>query len=461
MIQLLTRPRGAFSFAAFILSLILAGGALAADTANYQPLSPGAGGPAGRRTPIVAAIEKARPAVVSVYAQIAVRGGSRFSRDPFQDEFFNRFFDDMWQRRARPGISLGSGVIIDGAEGMIVTNEHVVRNAEKITVTLSGGAELSAEVVGADPRYDLALLKVKSKNSLPSLSLGNSEDLMIGETVIAIGNPFGFSHTATTGVVSATDRTVSGDRSRTEPLRNLIQTDASINPGNSGGPLLNINGEIIGINTAIIAGADGLGFAIPASHIKRISARLIRGDQAAAMDLGLDLAEAGKPKRGETGCLIISVEPGGPADRAGMKKGDMLMKLDGSPTATLSDYEMILSSLISGRSVAAEILRGDKPVNLKVGPQQFSEDKALDLSLSAFGIKVEEYRGRLVLKEPPKKSPAASLGLREGDMLLSFGGRELTGKSDLAKAVIETRFKSAIPLTIQRGRVMYQSIISR
>ncbi|MDL2226320.1 trypsin-like peptidase domain-containing protein [Deltaproteobacteria bacterium OttesenSCG-928-M10] len=443
--------------------LLLAGLTATAAQAQtpFEPLKPGAPGLEGRRTPIVAAIEKARPAVVSVYAQINT-GGSRLSRDPFHDEFFDRFFGDMYRRRARPGISLGSGVIIDGAKGLLVTNEHVVRNAAAITVTLTDGSELPAEIIGSDPRFDLAVLKIKTQKTLPSLPLAPSDDLMIGETVIAIGNPFGLSHTATTGVVSATGRTMPGSRNNSEGLRDLIQTDASINPGNSGGPLLNINGAIVGINTAILAGGEGLGFAIPAGQVKRITARLMRGDSAATgLDLGLELAEAGKPQRGETGCLVVTVKPGGPGDLGGLKKGDMLMKLDGSPTATISDYEIILSSLAPGQAALAEVLRGDRTISLTLTPKAISEAEALNLAWTLYGLKVYESRGRLVLERPADKSPAAALGLREGDLLISFAGKDMAAKSDLAKVIIDTRFQTSAALAVQRGRTLYQTTISR
>ena len=433
----------------------------AADSA-YQPLTPGAAGQDGRRTPIVRAIEKAQPAVVSVYAQISVRGGSPFARDPFQDEFFNRFFSDRWQPRARQGTSLGSGVIIDGARGLVVTNDHVVEGANSITVTLSDGREMPAEILGADPRYDLAVLKVKSPGALPELALAGSDDLMIGETVIAIGNPFGLSHTATTGVVSATGRTVPGGSGRAA-LNDLIQTDASINPGNSGGPLLNVNGDIIGINTAIHAQGEGLGFAIPSGQVKRIAARLMRGDDriSAALDLGLELAESGRPRRGETGCLIVDVKAGGPGATGGLRKGDLLMSLDGSPTSTIADYEMILSSLAPGRPVTAEVDRDGRKVNLTLSPKAISEAEALNLAWTLFGLKVNEKRDFLLLDRPADRSSAQSLGLREGDILLSFGGRDLAKKSDLAQAVLATRFQTAIPMAIQRGRTIYRTTITR
>ncbi len=440
------------------LLMIFPGAARALDSA-YQPLSPGASGAAGRRTPIVAAIERARPAVVSVYAQVNSAGSFR---DPFHDEFFNRFFEDNWnRRRSRNNVVFGSGVIIDGARGIIATNEHVLRGASEVSVTLSDGREIPAKILGADRRFDLALLTINAPKSLPDLPLGDSETLMIGETVIAIGNPFGLSHSATTGVVSALGRTVPGDRDN-EPLSDLIQTDASINPGNSGGPLVNINGEVVGINTAIYAQGEGLGFAIPSAQIKRIAASLLRGDQGGAgLDLGLELAASGRPVKGETGLLVVDLQRGGPADAAGLARGDLLMKLDGSATSTMAEYEMIVRSLAPDRAYAAEIVRDDRKFTAELRPRLLSEGEALDLALKFYGLKASESQGYLILEKPPRGSAAEALGLRAGDVLLSFGGAKLASLSDLAKAALAERSKSAVEISVQRGRTLYRTTIQR
>ena len=443
-----------------LVALLLSAGQAQADSSAYEPLNPALPGQAGRRTPIVAAIENNRPAVVSITAEVTttVSRGTPFRRSPFQDEFFDRFFNDMWGPRVRRNTSLGSGVIIDGQEGIIVTNNHVVQGASSITVTLSDARELSAELLGSDPRFDLAVLKINNPKALPQIKMGDSDSLMIGETVIAIGNPIGLSHTATTGVISATGRTLNTNDGET--LQDIIQTDAAINPGNSGGPLLNINGDMIGINTAIVQGATGLGFAIPSNQVKRITARLLRGDFK-HLDLGLELAESGRPQRGETGCLVIEAKAGGPAQQGGLKKGDMLMKLDGSPTSTLSDYEIILSSLTAGQNVAAEVLRDGKVLNLALRPREITEKEALDLAWTLYGLKVTEQQGRLVLSQPADRSPALLQGLRNGDILLALDGTEMRTKSDLAEAILNGRFKSSAKIIVQRGRSILRGTLSR
>lgn len=445
--------------AGLFLALLLSPAPASADVSPFEPLNPPLAGQAGRRTPIVAAIEKNQPTVVSITAEITtVSRGAPFRRSPFHDEFFDRFFNDMWEPRVRRNTSLGSGVIINGREGIIVTNNHVVQGASSITVTLSDARELAAELLGFDPRFDLAVLKINNAKALPEITMGDSDTLMIGETVIAIGNPIGLSHTATTGVVSATGRTLNTNDGET--LQDIIQTDAAINPGNSGGPLLNINGEMIGINTAIVQGATGLGFAIPSNQVQRITARLLRGDFR-HLDLGLELAEPGRPKRGETGCLIIEVKAGGPAQKGGLKKGDMLMKLDGSPTSSKADYEIILSSLASGQAVSVEVLRDGQALNLTLKPREITEKEAMDMAWALFGIKVTERQGHLVLGPPADRSPALLQGLREGDILLSLGGNEMRSKADLAEAILNNRFKSSIGIAVQRGRSVLRGTLSR
>ena len=444
---------------AMLASLLLSAGSATAGNSAFEPINPALSGRAGRRTPIVAAIEKTRPAVVSITVEITmVSRGAPFRRSPFQDEFFDRFFNDMWGPRVRRNTSLGSGVIIDGKDGIIVTNNHVVQGASNIVVTLSDGKEMPAELLGSDPRFDLAVLKVSPVKGLPEIKMGDSDGLMIGETVIAIGNPVGLSHTATTGVISATGRTLNTNDG--ESLQDIIQTDAAINPGNSGGPLLNINGEMIGINTAIVQGSTGLGFAIPSNQVKRITARLLRGDSG-HLDLGLELAESGRPLRGETGCLIVETKAGGPAAAAGLKKGDMLMKLDGSPTSTVADYELILSSLTPGQTVAAEILRDDKAITVQLKPKELTAKEALELAWKLYGLKASTQKGMLVLSQPADGSPAHKWGVRAGDILLAIDGQETKNLADLAQVILNSRHKSAINIVIQRGRTVYRNTLAR
>jgi S1-C subfamily serine protease len=275
-----------------------------------------------RETPVVKAVRAVSPAVVNVSSQIAAQlHDSPFSGMPGSDFgwFFRDFFDRGWPRR-QPATSLGSGVIIDGRRGFILTNAHVVAQSGQIMVTLMDERRFEAQLVGSDPDSDLAVLRIPANNPLPSVAMGSCKDLMIGETVIAIGNPFGFSHTVTTGVISAVNRSFRADD---REYHDFLQIDASINPGNSGGPLLNINGELIGINTAIYAKAQGIGFAIPIDRAKRIVDDLIRFGEVIQAWIGLRvqpiderLAAYLKLEKPE-GILVRTVEAGSPADKAG------------------------------------------------------------------------------------------------------------------------------------------------
>ncbi|SVD40927.1 uncharacterized protein METZ01_LOCUS393781, partial [marine metagenome] len=275
-----------------------------------------------RRTPIVKAVEGVGTSVVNINTEEAMpvaRNPFRDSRSPFFDQFFKGFFPRLNNKRR----SLGSGVIIH-PEGYILTNEHVVAKATRIKVTLIDKREFDARLVGADIKSDLAVIKIENKENLPHVSLGRSDDLMIGETVIAIGNPFGLQHTVTTGIISALHRSIKGSKNRV--YRGFIQLDASINPGNSGGPLLNINGSLIGINTAIFKQAEGIGFAIPINKAKRIINDLIRYGKVRRGWLGVSVQDMTHEMLRffhldrVKGVVVSQVMKGGPGARGGLKR---------------------------------------------------------------------------------------------------------------------------------------------
>ncbi|MBT7936309.1 MAG: trypsin-like serine protease, partial [Nitrospina sp.] len=244
----------------FWIFFVFAGQSLAFAEEHYE-----------RRTPLVRAVEKVSPAVVNIYTTEI----SRSARNPFRNfnnNLFDKFFKDFLPPTRSQKRSLGSGVLIN-ADGFILTNEHVIAKAAKIHVVLSDKQEFDASVIGADTKSDLAIIKIDSDRSLPFVEMGRSDDLMIGEQVLAIGNPFGLQQTVTTGIISALNRNLRAGKNKV--YSDFIQVDASINPGNSGGPLLNINGSLIGINTAIYQKAEGIGFAIPIDHAKRIVLELV------------------------------------------------------------------------------------------------------------------------------------------------------------------------------------------
>src|SRR5579871_5785231 len=259
-----------------------------------------------RRTPVVAAVEKVAPAVVAVATE------ERPQRSPFGG-FFGVDPDELYERPRGGGTSLGSGVIVD-PRGFVITNQHVVAGAARIHVQLADGRELPAQLIGADAAFDLAVLKIAARQSLPAVQLGTARDLMPGETVIAIGNPFGLAHTVTTGVVSALHRSV---KTPDRVYEDFIQTDAAINPGNSGGPLLNLDGELIGINTAVHRGGPGIGFAIPIDRARTIVDDLLKFGRVRYGWLGVEARE------GRGTVVVAAVEEGSPARAAGVRAGDV------------------------------------------------------------------------------------------------------------------------------------------
>src|SRR5213596_391627 len=302
--------------------------------------APGAESDPARRSLVVEAVEKASPAVVNVSTEQIVeqrRSPFPFPQDPFFEEFFRDFVDPRPRRFKTT--SLGSGVIV-AADGTIMTNVHVIERASRIHVMLNDQREFDATLVGADADADIAVLRVKAGGDLPHIPFGTSADLMIGETVIAIGNPFGLSHTVTTGVVSAVGRSLR-DEERT--YTDFIQTDASINPGNSGGPLLDIKGELIGINTAIYGKAQGIGFALPVDRARRVMKDLVSYGEVRRPWVGIvvqeltpELAQHFGTRRG---VVVAEIEPGSPAAGADLARGDVITRVDGRDVRSRDDFE--------------------------------------------------------------------------------------------------------------------------
>lgn len=319
--------------------------------------------------------EEVGPAVV--YIETTYKASSQQSRRrTFGDSFFDFFFDDFFfpfQQPPQPGQSVGSGFIIS-EDGYTITNYHVVDNADKITVTLRGKDKYEAEIKWADANLDLAIIKIKDAKNLPVAKMGDSDETRVGEWVIAIGNPYQLDHTVTTGVLSAKGREIripdSQGRVRTYP--NLMQTDAAINPGNSGGPLLNLKGEVIGINTAVNAQAQGIGFAIPINAIKDIVAELLDTGKVSRPYLGIyyqaidkelaDYLELGDTK----GVLIRSVIKDTAADEAGLEAGDVILEINRQKIEKLDDVQKIISGLKVGEEATFLVQRKGKLMTVKV-----------------------------------------------------------------------------------------------
>jgi Do/DeqQ family serine protease len=419
-----------------------------------------------RRSAVVIAVEKVGPAVVNISTVVQERVGPVF---PFsRDDFFRDFFPDFFSREYTRS-SLGSGVIIDGDKGYIITNDHVVAKATEIKVITSEQEEYKGRVLGSDPRSDLAVLQIDVRQKLPEIDMGNSDDLMIGETVIAIGNPFGLSHTVTTGVVSALDRSV---RTGERIYRRFIQTDASINPGNSGGPLLNIEGDLIGINTAIYQKAQGIGFAIPINKAKRIVRELIREGRVRVPWLGIEIQELTQELKGyfglaqETvGVLINGVIDGSPAAKAGMKRGDVILSLEDVPISSPSDYRDALGEYTAGDTLRLKIFRKGRNLTVSAIPSPFPLDYAQELLYRRVGIEVDQVdegtrkkyglKKGVFIKSVRPDSSAAEYGLRAGDLLLKINNTSIEDIESFNKAIGQYHHHPTITLIVQRGAMGY------
>jgi serine protease Do len=398
-----------------------------------------------RRTPVVAVVEKISPAVVNISAESIVR-----AVDPFFGSFFSQ------NRRSQ---SLGSGLIVD-PKGIVVTNAHVIEGASKITVTTLDGRELEAQVLGSDRDADLAVLKIQAQE-LPAIRLGTSADLMIGETVVAIGNPFSLSHTVTSGVLSAIGRTVpseSGERLFTD----FLQTDASINPGNSGGPLANLAGDVIGINTSIISGAAGIGFAIPADRARRVVDDLLRFGELRPVWTGARLVTVDPelasryelPVR--RGAMVLKVYPGSPAARAGLAERDVIVGIDGHPAvASREDVTTVLYSVPLETQVWLEVRRGDRTLKVTLQGTRPPAELGLTVLEQSVGIQVKPSADGLAIARVTPGSPAEKRGLRAGDALLGANGQEVKKPEELNREVLRGLDRGGILLAVGRGRYVY------
>ncbi len=321
--------------------------------------------------PFIRVAELVTPSVVNISTVTTGKGRPPtelfrpFGNDPYFRDFFDRFFEGMPRRRHQT--SMGSGVIIDKS-GLILTNNHVVKDADEITVKFANKQEAKGKVVGVDPKTDLAVIRVSAKEDLPVATLGNSDALHVGEWAIAIGNPFGLDHTLTVGVISATGRSEVGIAA----YENFIQTDASINPGNSGGPLLNVRGEVIGINTAIVASGQGIGFAIPVNMARKVMEDLVKKGKVTRGWLGVgiqpltpELAKSFGVSVDE-GILVNQVMPKSPAEAAGLKIGDVILSVDGKPIKDARQLQRLIGEVEIGRTIEVVVLREKTKQTLRI-----------------------------------------------------------------------------------------------
>ena len=422
-----------------------------------------------RENAVVRAVRKVSPAVVNISSEYEVHKRanpfSEFEMNPFFDSFFRDFFDQRGERHYKKN-SLGSGVIIDGKRGLILTNAHVIEQVGIITVVLRDEREFEAQIVGADPDSDLAVLRISSKKRLPAIEMGDSDDIMIGETVIAIGNPFGFSNTVTTGVVSAINRSI---RAEDRVYQDFIQTDASINPGNSGGPLLNINGQLIGINTAIYAKAQGIGFAIPINKARRIISDLIQYGEVIQPWVGIHIQEVDARLSqylnlpGNGGILVKAVEADSPAVRAGIQEGDIILSVGRQDIRSPQDYHMAMKGFTAGDKVSMGIWRDGKHIRLAVRTAAFPTELAAELAYELLGVSVDNLSQQnrfhssttategVVITELRRQSYLARTGVRPGDVIRQMDEMSIRNVKDFEKAIVKYRKKASVVILLQRG----------
>jgi len=424
-------------------------------------------------------VDKLKPAVVNIStSKIIKSGGNRGQRSPFGDdffdrffggeEFFRRFFGDSPQRQFKQR-SLGSGFIIS-RDGYIFTNNHVVEKADKIKVRLSNGKEYDARVVGKDAKTDIALIKIKAANHLPVVEFGDSDRLRVGDWVIAIGNPFGLEQTVTVGIVSAKGRVIGAG-----PYDNFIQTDASINPGNSGGPLFSVDGKVVGINTAIVAQGQGIGFAIPVNMAREMLPELkARGKVTrgwlgiSVQDITEDMAHSLKIK-GKEGALVADVVQGDPADRAGIRAGDVIAEIDGRKVKDAHDLLRLVATIHIGKKVDIKVVRNGR---VNIFPVVITERKdTTELAAKRgqarggyFGMTVQditpevaEYlglskRSGVVLTGVREGSPADEAGMKPKDIIIQVNKVKITSLKDYKREMSKKDAREKVLLLVKRGK---------
>ena len=430
---------------------------------------------AGQLPDFVALAKKMRPLVVNISTTQVSEGrgaqqefGNPFGEDdPFND-FWKRFFGGPLPRGPQRQRSLGSGFIID-ADGTILTNNHVVENAQKILVKLSDEQEYEAKVVGRDTKTDIAIIKVNTKTALTAAGLGDSDTLEVGEWVMAIGNPFGLDSTVTSGIVSAKGRHIGQG-----PYDNFIQTDASINPGNSGGPLINLRGEVVGINTAIFSrsgGNIGIGFAIPINLVKELLPQLRGKGKVTRGYLGVliqkvtpEIADSLGMDRGR-GALVANVSKDGPAEKAGVKVGDVIIEFDGKEIKDSGDLPIVVARTPVDRKVRMKVLRDKKELQLTVSVGELKDEEVVasapekgELGMTvqrltpqiAESLGLEKAEGVVVSAVDPG-SAADEAGIRRGDVILEVDRKPIRNIDEYKKSLAGVRKGKGVLLLVRRG----------
>lgn len=413
----------------------------------------------GKKLPTLAPMLKnVNPSVVNIatYTTRAVRQNPLLN-----DPFFRRFFnipEGHQAPRTRRTQSAGSGVIIDAVKGTVVTNHHVVNGADEIVVSLDDGRTYNAELIGSDPDVDIAVLKLETFENLTQVTFADSEQLQVGDFVIAIGNPFGLGQTVTSGIVSALGRSGLG----IEGYENFIQTDASINPGNSGGALVNLKGELVGINTAIIAPAGGnvgIGFAIPTNMAKSSIDQILEHGEVKRGQLGIiiqdltrDLAEAFDIDKQQRGVVIAEVQPGSAAEKANLRAGDVVISVDGKAVRTTAQLRNEIGKRRIGDRIKLTVLRDgrSKVIKVKVGePVSLAASTHIHKFLEGAQLQAKEDGNGVEIVTVQRDSAAAEAGLRAGDVILSANRYRVSSIKELKEAAEQS--ESRLVLRVKRG----------
>jgi serine protease Do len=423
-----------------------------------------AGDPFLRRTTTVEVVQQVGPSVVNITTERVVSPQGRpfrgFGGNPFFDSFFRDHFSPQVPQTVE---SLGSGVLID-AEGHILTNAHVVSRASRIIVSLADGTEFDARVIGADPNNDIAVLQAESDIELPWTAPATSSDLMVGEPVIAIGNPFGLSSTVTTGVISATNRSI---RAQNRVFHGFLQTDASINPGNSGGPLVNAAGELIGINTAVYNGGQGIGFAIPIDVAKRVVRELIEHGEITPVWLGLDfqdltpelLSMMDLPK-GTSGALVNRVRDGSPAGKSGLRRGDVVTQVDDRRVDSARSFFEMLETSVAGQTLTLDVWRNGKRRDVGVVLEEIPDRLVDRMAGEMLGLDLQPNQaGGFRVSSVRDGSGAARIGIQKGDILLGINGTTLADADALRRSILNLRGLAHALIVVQRGGGRYHVTI--
>ena len=429
-----------------------------------------------RANAIVVAAQMVSPSVVSLtVVQTKVVSASPLY-SPFADDFFRNFFGDFFPERFyRQQIrSLGTGLIIS-PDGYIVTNEHVISNANRIQVTLPDGRQFEGGVIAEDVTHDLALLKIEG-DEFPYAELGSSDELMIGEWVVAFGNPFGFlledtRPTVTVGVVSALNRSIKSTR-EDRVYKNMIQTDAAINPGNSGGPLVNVLGEVIGLNTAIFTsggGSEGIGFARPINNVKKFIDEARKHGRVRVPWVGLWIAEAAQDSTGSVqadhGTVVVSaVDSESAAGRAGVRDGDRIVSMNGRTILSIADWNRLIANVYVGDEIVLTLSRKNETMGARFVVEEFKESDLLNTRVVVYGIHVQDinselvrryslaYNEGVVVTKVDPNSLGNRLGIAPGDVVLMLGNTRIHTKTDFQMA---SKYQRNMSIIIDRnGRIV-------